>query len=185
MLAFCPLISQGFNGFSGPEELRPSFDYVRAGDLVRVRLFLDAQFGGAPPVGTFRTSIGLRSMRVVQIDQSGLSSFINGYSGPLIVEVQPLVDFARLDDLVRLVAGTGQQSGLKVLISGTRGEFVSKVETTAGQLPSTIPAPSAPGSPPAPLGDSLGGFFQGLTSSPVTLAVTLTAVVLLVIAAKK
>lgn len=164
---------------------RPTVDYVRAGDVIRVGVYIDAAvFGYSSEFSTFRNSLSFgTNLRFVAMDSSGLS-FINN-DGVLVVDVQTLGDFAHLNDVVGLVAGRAQQAGLKVLISGTRGEFVSQVEQTGGVPVATLPAPgtipSSGSNPIAPLGD----FFGGLLSSPTTLAAIVLGVVVLVIAAKK
>lgn len=164
---------------------RPTFDYVRAGDVARISLALDTAFAGLN-TSAFRQALGASGhVRVVNMDSSGLGTVITGYVGNLIVDVQPLNDFAHLDDLVRYVAGVAQQAGLNVLLSSTRGDFVSKVEDTSGNVPATIPAPgNVPGTGNSAT-DAISNFFSGLTQSPTTLAVILGAAVILVIAAKK
>lgn len=159
---------------------RPTFDYVRNGDLVRVSLLLDTSFSGLN-TDAFRQALGASGhVRVVNMDSSRLSTIIGGYSGTLIVDVQPLNDFSHLDDLLRWVAGVAQSSGLPVVISSSKADFVSKVEDTGGSVNSGIPAPGAGGN-----GNALSNFFGGLAQSPTTLAVILGAAVILVIAAKK
>lgn len=177
-----------FNGFQGlgAQDNRPSYDYVRAGDVIRIRLFLDAVFT-TPPIDAFRNRLAnAGGVRLVNLDQSGLGSLISGYAGALVVEVQATSDFSRLDDVTRLVAGVAQGAGLSVLIGSTRGEFVSKVEATGGNVPSNIPAPGSNNPNGAnDVSKALSDFFSNLTKSPVTLAVILGAAVVLVIAAKK
>jgi len=167
-------------GFSGIQ--RPTYDYVRNGDVIRVSVFLDAVFS-VPPIGAFRSALASNShLRLISLDQSQLGTLVTGYAGALIVTVQALNDFSKLDDVTRLVAGIAQGAGLAVLINSTRGEFVSQVEDTGGTVTPTIPGPSTnqPGSAP-----DFSGFFKGLTSSPVTLAVIVGGAVLLLAAMKK
>jgi len=174
-------------GFAGPNDTlgRPSFDYVKSGDVIRVGLFLDAVFS-APPIASFRGALGNNAnLRLVRIDQSQLGSGITGYAGTLVVDVQALNDFNKLDDVVRLVAGIAQGAGLSVLMGSTRGEFISKVESTGGNVTPSITPPGSAGGTVSDIGESISGFVGGLAQSPVTLAVILGAAVILVIAAKK
>lgn len=164
-------------GFSGIE--RPTYDYVRGGDVIRVLLNLDTAFAGLN-VTPFRTALAnSRGLRLVSLDQSQLGSVITGYAGPLIVTVQTLNDFARLDDVTRLVAGLAQQSGLHVLLNSSRGEFITQVEDTGGKVAPTITDQSGNKPSENDLGSSFKYFFDSLTSSPVTLAVIIGGVVIL------
>ncbi len=177
----------GFSGLAGPEQnARPSLDYVRAGDVIRIQLYLDAGFS-TPNIAGLRNAIaGNTHLRLVNLDSSQLATVLGGYTGALIVEVQALNDFSKVDDVVTYMAGIAQGAGLSVLISETRGGFVSQVEQTAGTVPSNIPAPGATGASGAGgTGEAISNFFSNLTQSPTTLALILGAAVVLVIAAKK
>jgi hypothetical protein len=174
--------AESFMPFGSLGDSRPAVDYVRSGDVIRIVLLLDTSFSGLQ-LDAFRNYLAnLSALRIVNLDASGLGTVLTGYSGNLIIEVQARSDFSKLDDVTRLVAGTAQSAGLNVLLSSSRGEFVSKVEDTGGNVPSNIPAPNQTSSG---LGNSLSTFASGLTSSPVTLAVIVVGVVVLVIAAKK
>lgn len=162
----------------GQAGARPTFDYVKAGDVIRIRLMLDTAFAGLR-LDEFRNAIGSNAnVRLVSIDASQLGMLISGYSGPLVVTVQALSDFSRLDDVTRLVAGIAQASGLNVLINTTRGEFISKVEQTGGEVQPSIEE-NKPGA-----SDTVSRFVDNLTASPISLAVIIGGVVLLAFMAK-
>lgn len=170
-------------GFSGIQ--RPTYDYVRAGDVIRVSVFLDAVFS-VPPIGAFRSAIASNShLRLISLDQSQLGTLITGYAGALLVTVQALNDFSKLDDVTRLVAGIAQGAGLSVLINSTRGEFVTQVEDTGGSVAPTLPGPGASSGASSGVSAGVSDFFSSLTSSPVTLAVIVGGAVLLLAAMKK
>lgn len=153
---------------------RPTFDYVRAGDLIRVRLSYGAAlyFGDSSIFPKLRTQVG-NTFNLVRMDTAQTNWF---GGGTVLIDLQPRIDFARLNDVVATVAGMAQNAGLSVDVPNTHGEFVAKVEETNGQVPLSIPAPGNSG---GQSGFSFGGFLGGLTSSPVTLAVILVAVVIL------
>ena len=160
-------------------QARPSIDYVRAGDVIRVNLVWKRAtqwftFDMAPIYTAFKGALG-NAFNVVAM--SPVESWAPG--GTISVDVQTRGDFSRLADVVSVVANRAQSAGLSVDVASTRGEFISKVETTGGTPEPTIRDPRE-----QPSG-GFEDFFNNLTKSPVTLAVILGAAVVLVIAAKK
>lgn len=164
--------------------LRPSVDYVRAGDVIRVYIAINPglYFGGANEAATFMQKIQ-SSLNVIHAPTDA-----SGYFGSRawVVDVQARGDYARLADVTSIVLSVAQASGLSVNPGTSYGQFVSKVETTGTTPPTTLPTPGA--NLPAAgsgIGDSVSSFLSSLTQSPVTLAVIAGAAVILVIAAKK
>lgn len=176
--------------------VRPYFDYVRTGDVIRVQVFLDAAaLGyGATEFNRFHnTMISQPAFELLATDASQLSFLHN--DGPLIVDVRSRMDRAHLSDVVGDVAHIAYLAGFSVLTSSTRGEFASRVPDEGGgaqPVNTTIPAPSgstyySPGSAgPSAKGplDSIGDFVKRLAEQPVTLSLIIGGLVVLVIAAK-
>lgn len=164
---------------------RPSVDYVRAGDVIRVYIAINPglYFGGGNEAAAFMNQIK-QSLNVVHAPTDA-----SGYFGSRawVVDVQPRSDYARLADVTSIVLSVAQAAGLSVNTGTSYAQFVSKVESTGTTPPTTLPTPGAnlptgaDGGPLAPVTN----FLSGLTQSPVTLAVILGAAVVLVIAAKK
>lgn len=165
-------------------DARPTIDYVKAGDVIRVYIAINPglYFGGSDEAAKFRFEIA-KAFNVVRAptDASGFFG-----SRAWVVDVQSRSDYSQLTHAVSVVLNAAQNSGLSVNAGTSYGQFVSKVETTGTTPATTLPTPGA-----AIPGDNdgnanpLGNFFSGLTQSPVTLAVILGAAVVLVIAAKK
>lgn len=158
---------------------RPSVDYVKAGDVIRVNVVWTRAndwfvFDTASIYNAFRNALG-RTFNVSAM--SPVENWTPG--GTIAVDVQTRGDFSRLNDVVSIVASNAQSAGLSVDVSRTRGEFVSKAETTGGAPVPTIRDPREQS------GSGIESFFNNLTQSPVTLAVILGAAVVLVIAAKR
>lgn len=162
---------------------RPSIDYVKAGDVIRVYIAINPglYFGGADESAKFAQEIK-SAFNVVRAPADA-----SGYFGSRawVVDVQPRSDYSRLQDATSVVLHAAQESGLNVNAGTSYGQFVSKVETTGITPPTSLPIPGAPSGNTPSVTDSFSSFFSGLTSSPVTLAVILGAAVVLVIAAKK
>ena len=158
---------------------RPSVDYVRGGDVIRVNVVWKRAtewfvFDTTPIYTLFRNALS-RTFNVMAM--SPVEHWRPG--GTIAVDIQTRGDFARLADVVSIVANNAQTAGLSVDVGSTYGEFVNKVEDTGGTPPLTIRDPMMqPGS-------GIEGFLSNLTQSPITLAVILGAAVILVIAAKK
>lgn len=170
----------GGAGYSAFGDTRPSYDYVRKGDVLRAVLFLDASSITAPPIDAFRNRLSATSgLGLLKVDSSRLGGIPSLYSGQLVVDVQARSDFAKSDDVLRLIAGVAQASGLSVLISGSSIEFVSKVEDTGGQTPSYV-QPAGNGSDK----NVVEKFIDNLSQSPISLAVVAGSAVLLLIALK-
>jgi len=161
---------------------RPTIDYVKAGDVIRVYVAIDAglYFGGGDIGAKFQQELA-KAFNVVRAP-SDASGFFG--SRAWVVDVQPRSDYNRLQDITSVVLHAAQAAGLNANPGVSYGQFVSKVETTGTTPPTTLPTPGAPASNTGS-GDGLANFFSGLTQSPVTLAVILGAAVILVIAAKK
>lgn len=168
-------------GFTGLGDAAQVVDYVRAGDVIRVsvawyRATASWVFDPTPIYTSFKAKLGT-NFNVVAMQPT--SYWLPG--GVIVVDIQTRGDFSRLNDVVSIVASNAQSAGLDVNVSATRGEFVSRAQTTGGNLPNTLPDPKTDNS----AGKSVEDFIGNLTSSPVTLAVILGAAVVLVIAAKK
>jgi len=173
-----------YAGLSGLGDVsRPSVDYVKAGDVIRVNVVWSRAtdwfvFDMTPIYNAFRDALG-RTFNVMAV--SPLTNWTPG--GTIVVDVQVRGDFSRLNDVVSIVAHEAQAAGLGVNVAQTRGEFISKVETTGGTSPPTIRDPNKTNDDTA--SKKIEDFFNSLTSSPVTLAVILGTAVVLVIAARK
>lgn len=161
---------------------RPSVDYVKAGDVIRVYI-ADAggfYFGGGAAIASDFTN-RLRAAFNVVVAPAGTGGGVFTNTQAWVVDVQPRSDYAKLSDAVSVVLHEAQAAGLNVNAGQSYGQFVSKVETTGGTPPVTIEDPNKkPGTP----SKSLDDFLKELTSSPTTLAVILGATVLLVVAMK-
>lgn len=164
-------------------EERPSVDYVKAGDVIRVYI-ADAggfYFGGGAAIASAFTN-RLRSAFNVLVAPAGAGGGVFTNTQAWITDVQPRSDYARLGDVVAVVLHEAQEAGLNVNAGQSYGQFVSKVETTGGTPPPTLPSPSRP---TLDTDNTVSKFFENLTQSPIALAVILGAAVILVIAAKK
>ncbi len=177
-----------YSGFSGLGETRidasyfnqrPSVDYVKAGDVIRVNVVWNRATGWFV-TDTASIYAAFRAKLSGAFNVAAMSPAENWTPGGTIaVDVQTRGDFSKLADVVSIVASNAQSAGLSVDVARTRGEFVSKVEETGGTPTPTIRDPREQQS------SSIESFFSNLTQSPVTLAVILGAAVILVIAAKK
>lgn len=183
------LAQRGFAGLGATDD-RPTIDYVKAGDVIRVYVAIDAglYFGSSSFSATFVNR--LKSAFNLVKPPTGVGGGVFSNTTGWVVDLQPRSDYAKLSDVVAVVLHEAQESGLNVNVSQSYGQFVSKVETAGVTPPITLPTPGLPlGTQAAPqqpgIGDGLSNFFGGLTQSPVTLAVILGAAVVLVIAAKK
>lgn len=170
-------IRESFSGFGDTPEGRPSIDYVRAGDVIRVYVAFnpDWYFGGGGIGAAFAQNLS-SAFNIVQAPASVGS---NAWS----VDVQPRSDYSKLQDAVSVVLNAAQRAGLSVSSATSYGQFVSKVETTGGTPTTTIPDPG-PGSGSDPLA-KVTDFVSKLGQSPTTLAVIVGGIVILVLAAKK
>lgn len=178
--------SRIFRGLSalGAEDSRPSIDYVRAGDVIRVYVAFHPAFylfnlGSIGPL--FIQNLG-HAFNVIRAPAHAEGA------RAWIVDVQPRSDYARLDDVKSVVLNAAQNAGLSVAVGASYAQFVSKVEAVGTTPPASIPTPGESSNgvgSGSGIGDTIGNFFSGLTQSPVTLAVILGAAVILVIAAKK
>lgn len=155
-------------GFSGLGELgqasdpRPTYDYVRSGDVLRIALNLDTSFGGYD-ASAFRNALASSGhLALVNLDQSQVGTILTGHTGQIIATVQALNDFSHLADVLSYVAGLAQSSGLYVLLNSSRAEFVSKVEQSGGNIAPTIPGP------PGPQGDPASSLLKTLQNNPGT-----------------
>lgn len=180
------LAQRGFAGLGETRigDSRPSIDYVKAGDVIRVNLVWFRPTGLFADVPALYAKFRSALSSVFGVIAMSPQEYWLSAGGDIIIDVQPRSDYSRLADVVSIVANRAQTSGMNVDVARTRGEFISKVETTGGDVAPTLPdprtVPSADNS-----GDGIASFFSGLTQSPVTLAVILGAAVVLVIAAKK
>lgn len=166
----------------GAADNRPSVDYVRAGDVIRVNLAWD------------------RPVRIFELDQAGLytrfkaalqgkfnvlamspQTYWISAGGDITIDLQPRGDFARLADVVSIVAHDAQNAGMQVNVAATRAEFISKVEATGGTTPTTLPDPRTG----PQIGSESGSFLNNLAQSPTTLALILGAAVALIVAVKR
>jgi hypothetical protein len=176
-------LPEQYRGMAGLGDVssRPSIDYVKAGDVIRVYIAISPgfYFGGANESAKFAQEVA-KSFNVVRAP-SDASGFFG--SQAWVVDVQPRSDYSQLRDAVSVVLHAAQESGLNVNAGTSYGQFVSKVESTGGTPPVDIQTPGANSGSGA--GDAIGNFFSNLTQSPTTLAVILGAAVILVIAAKK
>lgn len=165
---------------------RPTYDYVRAGDVLRIDLpWKSARDETWKLYPILRNELA-KIFDVLNLDSSRVNYFFGG--GNIIIDLRPRTDYSRLSDVVNTVLGTAyNKGGFSVDWAGARGEFVSRVEDTAGSLPVTIPAPAITPQPSANNSGSnpLGNFFGNLSESPMALGLILAGVVVLVIAAKK
>lgn len=162
-------------------EGRPSVDYVKAGDVIRINVvWLRASswfvFDVTPIYAAFRNGLA-RSFNVLAM--SPVENWTPG--GTIAVDLQPRSDYGKLNDVVAVVAHEAQAAGLSVDVGRTYGEFVSKVEGTGGTPPPTIRDPTQANN----ASNTINDFLNSLTKSPTTLAVILGAAVILVIAAKR
>lgn len=156
---------------------RPSFDYVKTGDVIRVSLVWFRAtgwfvFDTQPIYNAFRNALGA-TFNVVAM--SPAENWTPG--GTITIDLQVRGDFARLNDVVAIVAHDAQTAGLSVDTAHTRGEFVSKVEDTGGAVQSSIPAPGSGN-------NKVEDFLNNLTTSPISLAVIVGGAVLLFVALK-
>lgn len=180
---------QGLSGL-GDANTRPSVDYVKAGDVIRVNVAWYRPTGWFADVPALYTAFRNGLAAVFNVVAMSPQEYWLSAGGDITVDVQTRGDFARLGDVVSVVMNRAQAAGLNVNVASSRGEFISKVETTGGNVPATLPDPSRNTTPsPSPILSNVGStatsFIDSLTSSPVTLAVILGAAVILVIAAKK
>ena len=163
---------------------RPNSAYVKAGDVIRVSVMQDGYWLGYPDQQWAAIAQGLAAnFRVLAVDHSQVSALTKG--GPVTIEVQTLSDFASINDVASIVQNAVYQAGFSfVEWDQTRADFISKVETTGGNVPPRIPNPydNYPG-PSA--WDHLDKLVTNLTESPMSLAIVVGAAVLLVIAVKR
>lgn len=167
----------GFAGLAGFGDASAP-DYVRAGDIIRVSLYLAAK-GLLPGYGEsdfthFRNAVnGSGGLVFRAMDRNRLN--LAG-SGQFIIEVQARNDFAKLQDVVGLVAGLAQQSGLYVIANSsvTRGEFVWRAQsgsTSGSGSGNAEPAPTIPppgtNIPAGSTGSTLLNVVENLTASPL------------------
>lgn len=173
----------GALGSTAPN-VRPTVDYVRAGDVLRVYIAIDAglYFGSSSFANTFVNRLK-NSFNVLNAPTAVGGGIVVKATG-WVIDVQPRSDYSKLRDAVSVVLGDAQAAGLNVNAGLSYGQFISKVEDAGVTPPVTLPAPATPGTNNTVIG-AVGGFFDNLTQSPVTLAVILGAAVILVIAAKK
>lgn len=170
---------QNFTPFG---DARPSYDYVKKGDVIRVSLAVYATGAASLDISNFRARLGSNSsVALLQIDTSDFRGVYIAYTGHLIVDVQARNDFAKLDDVVRLVAGIAQGSGLSVVAQDTRGEFVSRVEDSGGKIDPTIRPPASDDTNSS----ALDKWFKDLQSSPMSLALIIGGAALLLFAVKR
>lgn len=177
-----------YSGLSGLGEtrvdasyLRPTVDYVRAGDVIRVYIAINPglYFGGSDEAARFKDKVSA-VFNVVRAPSDAGSVF---GSRAWVVDVQPRSDYAQLNHAVSVVLNAAQNAGLNVNAGTSYGQFVSKVDVTGTTPITDLPTPGA--QIPGASGDGITNFFSGLTQSPVTLAVILGAAVVLVMMAKK
>lgn len=174
---------RGFSGLGDSASERPTIDYVRKGDVIRVFIAInpDWYFGGSG-IGAKFTQLLQNSFNIASPPSDVSSTF---GQRAWTVDVQPRSDYSKIGDVVSTVLGKAQTAGLSVSSGTSYGQFVSRAEDTGGgKLPLTIVKPKTDGTDPNEK-NSFQDFIDSLTKSPVTLAVILGAAVVLVIAAKK
>lgn len=121
---------------------RPSYDYVRAGDVIRISLPVGA--------GVYLVQGDVLSAIADGVRQSNMT-YINGSTpgilgGGFTVDVQPGSDYAHLVDVASIVQSIAQGQGGFVSGGPASAAFVSKVENTKGQVKANAPPP--PGQAP-------------------------------------
>ena len=163
---------------------RPTVDYVKAGDVIRVDLVWFRPTGLFANVPALYAAFRQRLSAHFNLIALSPQEYWLSAGGNILIDVQPRGDYGRLADVVSVVMGDAQSAGLNVDVARTRGEFISKTETTGGHVPSTIPDPKDTKTENEGNND-LESFFNKLTASPVTLAAIIGGVIILVIAAKK
>lgn len=156
---------------------RPSFDYVRRGDVIRVSFeWSNALPANATSERDFRSALE-KSFSVVNF----LPSRDWTFGGRIVVDIQPRSDYSRLTDVTSVVLHDAS-AYFNVNNLTARAEFVSKVEDTGGTVTGGIQLPATGEGGGA---NALSDFFTNLTASPVTLAVVIGGAVLLLAAMKK
>src|SRR5690348_5127197 len=80
-----------------------------------------------------------QALQTAALDRSQMSFFGDLGGGPFILEVQPLSDYANINDVADILALIVYEAGFPLVWESTRAEFVSKVEQTGGTLAPTIP----------------------------------------------
>lgn len=128
---------------------RPSSDYVRVGDRLRVAINLKwANFSYTAAMSTsFKNAVSNQGFAVLGFDDSSVGRFVGG---TMWIDVMPQrSDFSHAQDVAGLLGGIATQAGFSV--DSTSAQIVSYVENTGGA--------AAGGFAPAPLSP-----FQSLTT---------------------
>lgn len=160
-----------------PSNLRPTFDYVRAGDVVRVTIPLQS--------GIYLAQGDVLSAIANAVRGSNLN-YINGstpglFGGSLAIDVQAGNDFSHLADIASIVQTAAQGVGGIVASGPASGAFVSKVEATGGTMQAQqVPPNTNAGSHPL---DTLSKSLNMSSSNLLLLGGA--GVLLLVVLAKK
>jgi|ERR1043165_4945430 len=166
---------------------RPTIDYVRAGDVIRGSVTINATLFQYGPDEEARLRNGLAAANLIVRGISFTTSqgpFWSLVGGPTIIEVQTLSDYSSINDVADVMAHAVYDAGYQVNWADTHAEFISKVEQTGVTPAPQIPSPYTYGSSPNAT-DQFSKFFENLTQSPISLAVLVGAAVLLVIAVKR
>lgn len=160
---------------------RPTVDYVRAGDVVRVTIPVPSSIYLSQGDVLSQISNGVRGFNLNYINGTTPGFFGGGFA----IDVQAISDFAHLADVASIVQTAAQAVG--VAPSGpVTASFVSKVETTGGQiLTPPIPTPRPAATNPASSSNPLSALGLGTLSSTNLLLIGGAGILLIVVLAKK
>jgi hypothetical protein len=127
---------------------RPSADYVRVGDVIRVYFEVRALWSSRSyyqkPLSKLRDAVN-EYFRVIKIDDSGLDAARPN----LIIDVQTSkTDQGHIDDVAKGITGIAVRLGFSIAYNANspRAEFITRVEENPEIVqPKTIADPKAPG----------------------------------------
>ncbi len=135
------------------QQQRPTPDYVRAGDVVRVSFNYSHPSGWSaislfPVSGPSAAYDPLPALAQAINSAPGGLSYVSGQAthagaDALYVDVAVREDHAHLIDISSIVSGAAQSTGLTA-ISGLTAQFVSKVEQNGALVPKSL-SPLSPG----------------------------------------
>lgn len=156
------------------ENSRPSYDYVKKGDVVRIAFSWSNQTPAATSAeSTLRQRLA-QYFNVVNFNSSRGWTF----NGNVSVDLQTRSDYSHIADITSIVLHQAEAAGFTVWSGGAQAEFVSKVEDTGGDAKAGI---KIPGTDP----NQLEKLVDNLTSSPMSLALILGGAALLLFVVKR
>lgn len=143
---------------------RPSYDYVRGGDVVRVTIPLSS--GIYLQQGDVLSAIA-NAVRTANLSYVS-GSLPGAFGGSMTIDVQPQNDFSHLSDVASIVQAQAQGAGGLTTSGPASAAFVSRVESTGG----TIQAASLPPQPDGG-GSSITLAQLGLVAAVVILGIVI------------